>query len=131
MADFRGKAEVVLFFYPKDNTPVCTAEACAFRDGFEGFRELGAEVIGISSDSEESHRKFASKHRLPYRLVSDAGGAIRKRYGVPKILGLFPGRATYVIDREGIIRLAFVAPFQSAMHVEEALRALREIRERA
>lgn len=128
LSSFRGRAEVVLFFYPRDNTPVCTAEACAFRDSYEAFRDAGAEVIGVSSDSAESHRQFAGSHRLPFRLLSDAGGVLRRRYGVPKTLGVFPGRTTYVIDRQGIVRHVFTSQLDAARHVAEALRILNEIR---
>ena len=92
LSDFRGKSEVVLFFYPKDNTPGCTVEACTFRDNYEAFREAGAEVIGISSDSTDSHRGFADRFRLPFVLLSDEKGTLRSRYGVPRTLGFFPGR---------------------------------------
>jgi thioredoxin-dependent peroxiredoxin len=128
LADFRGKAEVVLYFYPKDDTPGCTAEACAFRDSFEAFRDAGAEVIGVSGDSAESHSKFAARHRLPFRLVSDADGSIRARYGVPKTLGLLPGRVTYLIDRQGFVRHVFSSQFRPARHIAEALRVLKELR---
>ena len=131
LSDFRGKSEVVLYFYPKDNTPVCTAEACSFRDRYEAFQDAGAEVIGVSADSPESHRQFAGRHQLPFRLVSDSDGALRALYGVPKTLGLFPGRVTYLIDRQGIVRHIVSSPFQAAKHVDEMLRALKEMRERA
>ena len=107
MSDFRGKSEVVLFFYPKDNSPACTMEACSFRDSHEAFREAGAEVIGISADSAESHRRFAERFRLPYMLLADTDGAVRPRYGVPRTFGLFPGRVTYLIDRDGMVRHIF------------------------
>jgi thioredoxin-dependent peroxiredoxin len=129
LADFRGRAEVVLYFYPKDDTPGCTAEACAFRDSFEDFRDAGAEVIGVSGDTAESHTKFAGRHRLPFRLVSDADGAIRASYGVPKTLGLLPGRVTYLIDRNGMVRHVFSSQLRPTQHVAEALRVLKEIRE--
>ena len=99
LGDFLGKP-VVLFFYPKDNTLGCTKEVCAFRDNIEEYGKLDAEVIGISSDSMESHRAFAHKHDLPFALLSDEGGKVRKLYGVPNTLGLFPGRVTYVIDEQ-------------------------------
>ena len=92
---------VVLFFYPKDNSPVCTREACAFRDAYEDFVDAGANVIGVSGDSADSHEQFASKHRLPFLLATDADGDLRRAFGVPKTLGLIPGRVTYVIDRAG------------------------------
>ena len=91
----------MLYFYPKDDTPGCTKEACTFRDQYEDFTAAGAEVIGVSSDSSESHRKFAGKYSLPFTLLSDRGGEVRKRYGVPATLGLLPGRVTFVIDAGG------------------------------
>src|SRR5918994_584929 len=124
LQDFLGGRPVVLFFYPKDDTPGCTKQACAFRDDYEEFKKRDAEVIGISSDSVESHRSFAAKHRLPFTLVSDEGGTARKRYGVPNTLGLFPGRVTYVIDREGVVRHIFSSQVEIAQHVEDALEAL-------
>ena len=128
LSDFRDKAEVVLFFYPKDNTPGCTAEACAFRDSFEDFRAAGAEVLGVSGDSTESHRGFAGRHHLPFLLLSDPGGLLRSRYGVPKTLGVFPGRVTYLIDKSGIVRHIFSSQLQPAKHVAEALRVLATLR---
>src|SRR5215216_2204880 len=107
LEDFIGRKPVVLFFYPKDDSPGCTREVCAFRDDFEEFRKLDAEVIGISSDSVESHRNFAVKHDLSFPLLSDEGGNIRKLYGVSNTLGLFPGRVTYVIDEQGVIKHVF------------------------
>jgi len=128
LADFRGRAEVVLFFYPKDDTPGCTAEACSFRDSHESFRDAGAEVIGVSADSSASHRAFAGKHRLPFLLLTDADGALRARYGVPRTFGLIPGRVTYLIDRRGVVRHVFSSQVRPAKHVTEALRVLGEIR---
>ena len=125
LADFRGKQAVVLYFYPKDDTPGCTKEACSFRDSYETFKEAGAEVIGVSSDSEASHAKFATKFKLPFTLLADAGGALRKRYGVPATLGLLPGRMTFVIDREGIVRHVFNSQLQATRHVDEALKILK------
>jgi len=127
LASFRGKSEVVLFFYPKDNSPACAAEACAFRDSHEVFREAGAEVIGISSDSERSHRLFAKVWRLPFLLLSDSKGEVRARYGVARTLGLFPGRVTYLIDRAGVVRHVFSAQLQTSRHVQEMLAKLREL----
>ena len=127
LADMIGKRPVVLFFYPKDDTPICTKEACAFRDAYETFSAAGAEVIGISSDSGASHRAFAARHKLPFLLASDADGSLRKAFGVPKTLGLFPGRVTYVIDRSGIVRLVFSAQLASQDHVTKALVAVKAI----
>jgi thioredoxin-dependent peroxiredoxin len=127
LGDFLGKKPVVLYFYPKDDTPGCTKEACAFRDDHEQFGRLDAEVIGISSDSVESHRSFAENHELPFTLLSDEGGKVRQLYGTPNTLGLFPGRVTYVIDSEGIVRHVFSSQLAASRHVEEALGALRAI----
>jgi peroxiredoxin Q/BCP len=127
LADFRGRADVVLFFYPKDHSPVCSAEACSFRDSYDGFRDSGAQVIGISGDSPQSHTRFARSLRLPYTLLSDTDGAVRMLYGVPKTLGLFPGRSTYVIDKEGVIRHIFSSQFLPGKHVSEALAALKAL----
>lgn len=127
LKDFLAKKAVVLYFYPRDNTPGCTAEACAFRDNYEVFKEAGAEVIGVSSDTEESHQKFARNNRLPFILLSDKGGALRKRYGVPSTLGLLPGRVTYVIDKQGIVRHIFSSQFTPEKHIEEALHTIRQL----
>ncbi|HXJ37602.1 MAG TPA: peroxiredoxin [Candidatus Eisenbacteria bacterium] len=128
LGDYKGKKAVVLYFYPKDDTPGCTKEACSFRDSYESFKEAGAEVIGISSDSEASHQKFADKYKLPFTLVADAGGAVRKRYGVPATLGLLPGRVTFVIDRDGVVRHVFNSQLQATKHVDEALTVLKQLR---
>jgi thioredoxin-dependent peroxiredoxin len=125
--DFLGKRPVVLFFYPKDNTLGCTREVCTFRDSFEEFNNLDAEVIGISSDSVESHRDFAEKHKLPFTLLSDEGAKVRRLYGVPSSFGLFPGRVTYIIDKDGVVRHVFSSQIEVEKHVEEALRTLRSI----
>ena len=128
LQDFLGKKRaIVLFFYPKDDTPGCTKEACSFRDGYERFEKLEAEVIGISSDSVRSHQRFAQRHALPYVLLSDEEGEVRKLYGVPNTLGLFPGRVTYVIDDEGVVRHVFSSQLGVTKHVEEALMALESI----
>jgi peroxiredoxin Q/BCP len=126
LKDFLGKP-VVLFFYPKDDTPGCAREACAFRDDYEEFGKLDAEVVGISSDSVDSHRRFAAKHDLPFTLLSDEGGKVRRLYGVPNSFGLFPGRVTYVIDEEGVVRHIFSSQLAVERHVEEALKALQSI----
>jgi peroxiredoxin Q/BCP len=123
--DFLGKRALILFFYPRDGTPICTKEACAFRDSHEKFLEAGAEVIGISGDSEQSHRRFAEQHQLPFPLICDADGSLRAAFGVTKTLGLLPGRETYVIDESGIVRLIFRAQLASDEHVRQALAALR------
>lgn len=127
LSDFLGKQAVVLYFYPKDNTTGCTAEACSFRDNYEVFKDAGAEVIGVSSDSEESHQQFAAQHRLPFVLLSDRGGELRRRYGVPTTLGLMPGRVTYIIDKQGIVRHIFSSQLNVQKHVTEALQTLRSL----
>ena len=127
LSDYRGKKDVVLYLYPKDNTRGCTAEACAFRDRYELITGLGAEVIGVSSDSSESHKAFAEEYALPFPLVSDRGGAIRKRFNVPPTLGILPGRVTYVIDKQGVIRHIFTSQINMEQHVAEALNTLNTL----
>lgn len=116
---------VVLYFYPKDETMGCVAEACAFRDEYDVFTEAGAEVVGVSADSSESHRRFAVHHRLPFVLLTDADGAVRKLYGVGKALGILDGRMTYVIDTKGVVRRVFSSRLQPTRHVAEALAIVR------
>jgi peroxiredoxin Q/BCP len=125
LADYRGNHAVVLYFYPKDGTPVCTKEACSFRDAFEEFARAGAIVIGVSADPPERHRIFAEQQRLPFLLVSDRDGSLRKAYGVPKTLGILPGRVTFVIDQAGIVRHVFTALFSAERHVDEALKVVQ------
>ncbi|HMO13797.1 MAG TPA: peroxiredoxin [Pirellulaceae bacterium] len=127
LSDYLGKKAVVLYFYPKDDTSVCTAQACSFRDAYEQFKDAGAEVIGVSSDSEESHRNFASAQRLPFQLISDHDQSLRKAFGVPKTLGLLPGRVTYVIDREGIVRHIFNSQLNADRHITESLETVRKL----
>lgn len=124
LSSFRGKAPVVLFFYPKDDTTGCTIEACAFRDELPRFDSFGAKIIGISSDSTDSHRRFADKYDLLYTLLSDKGGRVKKLFGVENTLFFIPGRVTYVIDRDGIVRHIFSSQTQFRQHIEESLRAL-------
>ena len=127
LQDRLGQRVVVLYFYPKDNTRGCTAEACAFRDSYEVFAEAGAEVIGISSDSADRHAAFAGQHQLPFTLLSDQGGQVRKLYGVPAVLGLLPGRVTYVIDRQGTVRHVFKSMTNIGQHVSDALEIVRRL----
>lgn len=124
LADLIGRKAIVLYFYPRDETQGCTAEACAFRDSYEAFTEAGAEVVGVSSDSTDSHQRFAARLRLPFLLLTDADGTVRKRYGAEKWMGLLPGRVTFVIDREGIVRHVFSSQLEATRHVREALAAL-------
>ena len=121
LVDCLGKGPVVVYFYPKDNSTGCTAEACAFRDSYTVFTEAGAQVIGISSDSVESHRQFAEQQHLPFILLSDTKSRVRKLYNVPATLGLIPGRVTYILDNAGIIRQIFSSQMNPTQHVQEAL----------
>jgi len=127
LSDRLGDRVVVLYFYPKDNTSGCTAEACAFRDSYETFTDAGAEVIGVSSDSADKHAAFAGKHNLPFTLVADQGGRVRKAYGVPSVLGVIPGRVTYVIDRTGTVRHVFSSMTNIDAHVNDALEVVRKL----
>ncbi|KAF1802518.1 alkyl hydroperoxide reductase/ thiol specific antioxidant/ Mal allergen, partial [Mucor lusitanicus] len=126
LADRIGKSTIVLFFYPKDSTFVCTKEACAFRDRFEEIQKLGAEIIGVSADSVKSHEQFASKQKLPYTLLSDTEGQLRTAYQVPKLLFGFPQRTTYVIDKDGIISNVFESFFSYNYHITSVLKALQK-----
>ena len=127
LQDRLGERVIVLYFYPKDNTSGCTAEACAFRDSHETFTEAGADVIGVSSDSADRHAGFAGKHRLPFTLLADQGGRVRKAYGVPAVMGFIPGRVTYVIDRTGTVRHVFSSMTNIGGHVSEALDVVRKL----
>ncbi|MCP9774664.1 peroxiredoxin [Cyanobium sp. WAJ14-Wanaka] len=121
-----GKA-LVLFFYPKDDTPGCTMEACAFRDSYADLRAMGAEVWGVSGDDQASHQRFANRHQLPYPLLVDAGQRLRKAFGVPNVLGLLPGRVTYVIDANGVVRHIFNNLLDGPAHRNEAKAALQKL----
>lgn len=125
LADYRGRQAVVLYFYPKDDTPLCTREACAFRDANDEFLAAGAAVLGVSRDASATHAGFAGKHRLNFRLLADTDGAVREAYGVGKFLGLLDGRVTFVIDRDGVIRHVFKGNFTAQRHVDEALACTR------
>ncbi len=130
LADFHGKT-LVLYFYPKDETLGCTAEACSFRDAYQDFTDAGAVVLGVSADSVVSHDDFAAHHRLPFLLASDAGDVVRNRYGVRRTLGIFPGRETFVIDRDGVVRHAFSSQLRVNAHVAEALAVVRALESKA
>ncbi len=127
LSKLRGHQTVVLYFYPKDETIGCTKEACSFRDNYTQFSEIGAEVVGVSSDSVQSHKSFADNHRLPFTLLSDEKQQVRKLYGANSRLGLFPGRVTFIIDKKGIIRHIFSSQIQPTKHIQEALQILKEI----
>ncbi len=122
-----GQKPVVIYFYPKDNTPGCTAQACSFRDQYEDFTDLGAEVIGISGDTVASHEKFAKRYKLPFLLLSDNSGKLRKLFGVKtNLLGLIPGRVTYVADKTGTIQLIFDS-MMATKHIPKALDFLKKL----
>ena len=122
LSDFLGKQKLVLFFYPKDDTPGCTKEACEFRDRYAEFLELGCAVFGISSDSEDSHIGFIEKHGLPYPLLSDRNKTVRKLFGVPgNLFGLIPGRVTYIINEKGIVIGVFNSQLDPIGHIDAAL----------
>ena len=125
--DALAKSCLVLFFYPKDDTPGCTLQACSFRDNHSELRELGALVWGVSGDDTISHRRFANRHNLPFPLLSDPGNTLRRRFGVPRSMGLFPGRVTYVIDGDGLIRHRFDNLLDGPAHVREARRILNDL----
>ncbi len=127
LRDLWQNKALVLFFYPKDNTLGCTKEACAFRDQYEVFSEAGAEVVGVSSDSVESHQSFAEKYRLPFKLLADKGGRLRKLFGVESSLGIMPGRVTYIIDTKGVVRHIFSSQFMATRHVDEALAFVKQL----
>jgi peroxiredoxin Q/BCP len=127
LSDRYRERVVVLYFYPKDDTSGCTREACAFRDSHEVFTDAGAEVLGVSSDSVTRHASFAGKHNLPFTLLSDSGGKVRKSYGVPAVLGVIPGRVTYVIDREGTIRHVFSSMSNIGKHISDALEVVKQL----
>jgi peroxiredoxin Q/BCP len=127
LSEFFSKKNVVLYFYPKDETKGCTKEACTFRDNYEELTNLGAEVIGVSGQSVESHKSFASHYGLQFILLSDEGNKVRELYGVPSSMGIIPGRVTYIIDKKGIVRHIFNSQTQAQKHVEEAKKTLLEI----
>ncbi len=121
----------VLYFYPADDTPGCTAQACEFRDRFEAFTDAGVSVFGASGDDPAKHRAFRERHRLPFRLLSDPDGELKKAFGVPDMLGLIAHRITFVIDRHGVIRKVFSSHLQPRRHVAEALALLEQLRAEA
>jgi peroxiredoxin Q/BCP len=127
LSDFKGKSIVVLFFYPKDRSPGCTTEACSFRDNYLGFKALGAEVIGISADSPQSHRDFADSYKLPFPLLFDEDGRVGEAYGIKKSLGFLPGRATFVVDPQGVICYAMASQLQVFKHVDDSLNVVESI----
>lgn len=127
LSKFKGKP-VVLYFYPADETPGCTKQACAFRDSYEKFKKAGAQVVGISGDDPSSHKAFAKKYKLPYTLLSDDGNKVRKEWGVPSdLFGTLPGRQTYVLDKNGVVQLIYNNQFQPEKHIDETLKFLQSL----
>ncbi|KAK8591115.1 hypothetical protein V6N13_031182 [Hibiscus sabdariffa] len=129
LSQFKGKP-VVVYFYPADETPICTKEACAFRDSYEKFKKFGAQVVGISGDDPSSHKAFAKRYRLPFTLLSDEGNKVRKAWGVPPadMFGTVPGRQTYVLDKQGVVQLIYNNRFQAEKHVDETLKVLQTLK---
>ncbi|KAN0038924.1 hypothetical protein ACTA71_001116 [Dictyostelium dimigraforme] len=126
LKDFINKKPIVLYFYGKDGTPVCTKEACEFRDRYEKFVDAGVDVIGISCDDSESHSKFTKKYQLPFTLLSDKDGKIAKSYGVKGLL--LPGRTTFIIDTNGKILMTYSALLSATSHIEESLKVIENLK---
>ncbi len=129
LSEYFGKKNIVLYFYPQDESRGCTKEACKFRDSYDVFTDLNAEVIGVSSQSVESHKSFASHHGLPFILLSDPKNDVRNLYDVPATLGIIPGRVTFIIDKKGIVRHVFSSQFQPEKHIAEAVEVLKRLNE--
>ncbi|AFY69970.1 Peroxiredoxin [Thalassoporum mexicanum PCC 7367] len=127
LGDLLGQKSIVLYFYPKDNTPGCTKESCAFRDRYDVFQAAGAEVIGISADSAQSHQQFAGKYDLPFTLLSDPDNHVRNLFGVPKTMWVLPGRVTYVIDRNGVVKHIYDSMLDFQAHVDQALDTIKSL----
>src|SRR3972149_6918481 len=127
LSEFLGKKNIVLYFYPKDESSGCTKEACSFRDSYEELTALGAEVLGVSGQGIESHKSFATHYGLPFILLADVGNRVRELYNVPSTMGVIPGRVTYIIDKKGVVRHIFSSQTQAERHVEEAKRTLKEL----
>lgn len=127
LSDHLGKAPLVIYFYPKDDTLGCTAQSCSFRDNYASFKRLGAEVIGISADGAKSHQHFITKNSLPFPLLSDAGGSVAKSFGLKKTFGFLPARVTFVLDKDGIIQTVYSSQFNMGKHSEDALAAVERL----
>jgi thioredoxin-dependent peroxiredoxin len=127
LQDFRGKRNVVLYFYPKDDTYGCIAESSEFRDQYEIFKRADAEILGVSSDGPASHISFAKTYRLPFTLLSDEKNEVRRLYGVRPTAGIIPGRVTFVIDKQGVVRHVFDSQFSPKSHVSQAIETLEKI----
>jgi thioredoxin-dependent peroxiredoxin len=127
LADFTGIKNLVVYFYPKDDSYGCTKEACSFRDAYDDFKDAGAEVIGISTDDGASHRDFASRHKLPFILLSDVDRKVATLYGVRRSYGILPGRVTFVIDKAGIVRMNFSSQTNMQEHIDQAISLIRQL----
>jgi len=127
ISQHRGKSPLVIFFYPKDDTPGCTLEACAFRDNFDEFSLSGVTIFGISSDDPSSHHRFIRKYSLPFSLLSDVDLTVHRIFGVDKTLGLFPGRVTYVTNGLGMVCKIFRSQLFPRRHIYEALKAIKRL----
>ena len=125
LSDLRDHKNVVLFFYPKADTTVCTMQACSFRDHYEEFVASGTAVVGISTDDQDAQFRFAKKWKLPFTLLCDTDEVGMRAFGVPKWMGIIKNRITFVIDRSGVVRAVIEGRFRSEGHVREALEALR------
>ncbi len=123
-----AQGPVVLYFYPKDETAGCTAEACSFRDSFEVFRDAGAQVVGVSRDSIASHKNFAAHHRLPFTLLADVDGVGHRAWGVQKRLGLLTDRVTFVIDKKGTVRHTFASHLRMGAHIDASLAVVKQLK---
>lgn len=125
MNDFIGKTAMVVYFYPKDDTPGCTKEACGFRDAYQEFTDKNIKVIGISSDDVESHKNFAEKYNLPFTLLADVDNEVRNLFGVKaSVLGLIPGRVTYVVDKKGTVVFMYESQLKAERHIKESINAI-------
>ncbi len=129
LATLQGDKAMVVYFYPKDDTPLCTKEACSFRDAYEDFVDAGAIVVGVSGDTVKSHQAFAQNYRLPFTLLADIDGTLRRTFDVPRTWGFLDGRVTYVIDKDGVVQHVFSARFVADQHVTEALAVVRRLME--
>ena len=127
LSEYFGKKNIVLYFYPMDDSPGCTKEACTFRDSYEELTSLDAEVLGVSAQSVESHKSFATHFELPFLLLSDADNKVRKLYCVRSTMGIIPGRVTFIIDKQGFVRNIFSSQSKAPRHVEEAKKTLLEL----
>jgi peroxiredoxin Q/BCP len=128
LVNLLGNKTLVIYFYPKDDTPGCTKEACSFRDRFEEFKDLGCEVIGISSDSEQKHKEFAEKHKLPFILLADINQEVRKSFGVPgSLFGLIPGRVTYIVGKDKKVKGIFNSLLNPIGHIDHALQLVKSL----